>query len=270
LAAAGASDGQLTALARLTPSDTRRTLTSRARPQRACDPGVESSVVCISRELLQVFEGSVRCIFWLLLLASFLAAAGPSSAQPAEPTDASLRLYAVHVGDLYGVYLGNGGIITAAHVVSSNPHVRVAGLDLPARVVKFSPFEEIDLAFLAIDDQRLPVSLRLRRMPLCQGQPSVGSAVIVAIPEGTARSQILSPNALPPNARARFSTVISHVNTTGNSGSGVFDARTKCLLGIMSRKIIQSSPSGENSMDIAKYFVPAVTIRGFIPPEYRF
>jgi hypothetical protein len=31
--------------------------------------------------------------------------------------------------------------------------------------------------------------------------------------------------------------VISDVATTGNSGSGVFDAGQKCLLGIMSRKI---------------------------------
>jgi hypothetical protein len=31
--------------------------------------------------------------------------------------------------------------------------------------------------------------------------------------------------------------VISDVATTGNSGSGVFDAGSKCLLGIVSRKL---------------------------------
>ena len=41
----------------------------------------------------------------------------------------------------------------------------------------------------------------------------------------------------PLNVQKRFSTVISDVATTGNSGSGVFDAGQKCLLGIMSRKI---------------------------------
>jgi hypothetical protein len=51
--------------------------------------------------------------------------------------------------------------------------------------------------------------------------------------------------------------VISDAATTGNSGSGVFDAGQKCLLGIMSRKIFtrESEPK-----DIAKYFVPASTL----------
>ena len=188
----------------------------------------------------------------------------------AQPTDAALRVYAVHIGGLYGVYLGSGLIITAAHVVNSDPHVHIAGLDLTAKVIKVSPFDQLDLALLSVDDDKLPVSLRLRRMPLCQAKPIVGAPVIVAIPEGTARSQILSPSVLPPNVRARFSTVISHVKTTGNSGSGVFDAEKKCLLGIMSRKIQQHSPSGESSMDIAKYFVPSWIIKDFIPEEYRF
>jgi hypothetical protein len=203
-------------------------------------------------------------------LAQSPANLAPSNPVLTQPTDAALRVYAVHVGDLYGVYLGNGLIITAAHVVNSDPHVRIAGLDLTAKVIKVSPFDQLDLALLSVDDDKLPVSLRLRRMPLCEAKPIVGSPVIVAIPEGTARSQILSPSALPPNVRARFSTTISHVKTTGNSGSGVFDAEKKCLLGIMSRKIQQHSPSGESSMDIAKYFVPSWVIREFIPSEYRF
>jgi hypothetical protein len=75
-----------------------------------------------------------------------------------------------------------------------------------------------------------------RRMPLCENNPWPGEPIIVAIPEGTARSHIMLPALLPPNIRERFSTVISDVATTGNSGSGVFDAGQKCLLDIMSRK----------------------------------
>jgi hypothetical protein len=58
-----------------------------------------------------------------------------------------------------------------------------------------------------------------------------------------------------------------------NSGSGVFDAGNKCLLGIMSRKICVK-PKGKDAegeeKDIAKYFEPASKIRAFIPTEYRF
>jgi hypothetical protein len=81
------------------------------------------------------------------------------------------------------------------------------------------------------------------------------------------------PSLLPAQFQKRFSTVIRDVATTGNSGSGVFDAGQKCLLGIMSRKISVRPTSADNESeqkDIAKYFVPASTIRAFIPTEYRF
>jgi hypothetical protein len=58
--------------------------------------------------------------------------------------------------------------------------------------------------------------------------------------------------------------VISDVATTGNSGPRVFDAGRKYLLAIMSRKF-QGCPYGARPesevKDIAKYFVPALTIR---------
>jgi hypothetical protein len=113
----------------------------------------------------------------------------------------------------------------------------------------------------------------MRRMPLCENKPWPGEPVIVAIPKGTARSHIMLPTLLPANVRERFSTVIRDVATTGNSGSGVFDAGQKCLLGIMSRKITVRPTSADKESeqkDIAKYFVPASTIRAFIPAEYRF
>ena len=178
---------------------------------------------------------------------------------------------------LHGVYLGKGLVITAAHVVGSaartKPSVRIAGMDLPANAIREGNFERVDLTLLSIDEQKLPIYLQMRRMPLCEKNPWPGEPVIVAIPEGTARSHVMSPQLLPFNIRRKFSTVISDVATTGNSGSGVFDAGNKCLLGIMSRKIFVK-PKGKDAegqeKDIAKYFVPASTIRTFIPTEYRF
>jgi hypothetical protein len=231
-----------------------------------------------------------------LLAAALLVLLGSAYAQ--DPADESLRLYAVEFvypqswirnilvraqalfvqnprGEMrgYGVYLGQGLILTAAHVVGSGgPTVRIANLELPAKPVKVGSFEQVDLALLTVDQAKLPVSLQLRRMPLCQTPPRVDEDVIVAIPEGIAHSTIMSPQLLPLNFRARFSTVIKDVATTGNSGSGVFDAYRGCLLGIMSRKILDRE-SGFLGMtkekDIAKYFVPAVTIANFIPGEYR-
>jgi hypothetical protein len=73
--------------------------------------------------------------------------------------------------------------------------------------------------------------------------------------------------------RERFSTVIRDVATTFNSGSCVFDAGEKCLLGIISRKIYvpaNAPGAGREDRDIAKHFVAAPLIRAFIPTGYRF
>jgi hypothetical protein len=222
----------------------------------------------------------MRFAIGFCLAAAALALLGAAAADPA---DDSLRIYAVNIiqdppqpWTGYGIYLGKGLVITAAHVVGgashTKPSVRIAGMDLPASAVKEGSFERVDLTLLSIDEQKLPVYLRMRRMPLCDRPAWVGEPVIVAVPEGTARSRIMSPQFLPLAYQRRFPTVISDVASTGNSGSGVFDAGRKCLLGIMSRKIQarpNNDPEGELK-DLAKYFLPASTIAAFIPTEYRF
>jgi hypothetical protein len=173
--------------------------------------------------------------------------------------------------------LGKGLFLTAAHVVGSaahtKPRVHIAGMELPATAIREGNVERVDLTLLSVDEQKLPIYLQMRRMPLCDNKPWPGEPVIVAIPEGTARSHIMLPSLLPAQYQKRFPTVIRDVATTGNSGSGVFDAGQKCLLGIISLKIYQTpsseAPESEHK-DIAKYFVPASTIRAFIPAEYRF
>jgi S1-C subfamily serine protease len=196
-----------------------------------------------------------------------------------DPADDSLRLYAVNIVQDppqswtgYGIYLGKGLVLTAAHVVGSaartKPSVRIAGLELPAKAIKEGTFDRVDLTLLAIDEEQLPVYLRLRRLSLCEGRIWPGQPVIVTVPEGTARSHIMSPKLLPLDVQARFPTVISDVATTGNSGSGVFDAGQKCLLGIMSRKIFVRQADAEQR-DIAKYFVPSSMIAAFLPRNYR-
>jgi hypothetical protein len=223
----------------------------------------------------------LRFTIGLILATAGLASLGFAQAQS---TDDSLRIYAVDIlhnppqpWTGYGVYLGRGLVITAAHVVGfasqTNPGVRIAGMDLPAKAIKEGSLEHVDLTLLSIDEKKLPIYLQMRRMPLCEKPSWPGEPVIVAVPESTARSRIMSPQLLPLSMRTKFPTVIRDVATTGNSGSGVFDAGTKCLLGIMSRKIsvrLSNSDAESEQKDIAKYFVPASTIRAFIPTEYRF
>ncbi len=199
----------------------------------------------------------------------------PSYGRAAGPDD-SLLAYAVGVNGAAGIYLGKGLVLSVAHVIGggilNKPKVIIAGQTLIATVVKESPFEQLDLALLEIDEATLPISLRLRRVPLCQGQPWPGEEVVSLSAQGPVRSRVLSPKALPPGVK-KFSTVIRDVATTGNSGSGVFDAQRKCLLGIMSRKIsqvrVQKDTGNKTTEDLAKYFVPASIIAEFMPARLR-
>jgi S1-C subfamily serine protease len=221
------------------------------------------------------------------LCRGLVAAALLTGTLHAQDADESLRPFAVHVDRTpkqpwtgYGIYLGNGLVITAAHVVGhaffSNPRVEISGQEYPAKVVKEGSFNDVDLTLVSVDEGELPVSLRLRHMILCQNSPFPEEAVAVVTPEAIVRSRVMSPSLLPRDISAKFDTVISDVANTGNSGSGVFDANKKCLLGIMSRKIQSIQIQQENGQavseyhDIAKYFVPASTIAEFMPPEMHF
>jgi hypothetical protein len=210
-------------------------------------------------------------------------------AYPQDDADQSLRLYGVHIhvtkppteswtGN--GVYLGSGLVITAAHLIGAEPwfkiQVEIGGQALPANVLKRGQFHDVDLTLLSVDEAQLPVSLRLRRLTLCQQPAWPGEDVVVAVPEEVARSHIILPALLPRDLAPKYRTAISDVATTGNSGSGVFDANRKCLLGIISAKIQEfrtrqvNGHAERESHDVAKYFVPAGTIAEFIPPENHF
>jgi Trypsin-like peptidase domain len=201
--------------------------------------------------------------------------------------DDALRVYAVNVTHTapfkkpfvgYGIYLGHGAIITAAHVVGhwpffTNTRVLIAGQDLPAKVIKEGTVAVIDLALLSVDETRLPISLRLRRNPLCEGPIRVGTNVAVVIPQEATRSRVVSPQLISPKLRARFNTLI---NEAENSGSGVFDVEKRCLLGIISRKVMKlgyKEVKGRmviQPMGYAGYFVAAARIARFIPPDFHF
>lgn len=155
------------------------------------------------------------------------------------------------------------------------PRIRVVGQDqdLPAKLIKRGSFEGVDLALLTVDEAVLPVSLRLRRNPLCKDPPKIGMEVINVTPEATTRSRTISPLYIAPQVRDKFVTL---TETAEKSGSGVFDAQRKCLLGIVSAKVTKLNFHSENGRlvatdaGVAGYFVPASKIVAFMPSELHF
>jgi hypothetical protein len=205
----------------------------------------------------------------------------------AQVPDDALKIYAVNVVKTppfqkpftgYGIYLGQGLIITAAHVVGhwplfTRPRVLIAGQNLPATLVKQGSFDDTDLALLSVDQDRLPVALRLRRNPLCKQPPPIGLQVIDVNPDTTSRAQTISAKAIAPALRNRFGTLIS---SEQGSGSGLFDAERRCLVGIMSGKVQKYAAQMKDGHIIfrtngfAGYYVPAATIASFLPANVHF
>jgi hypothetical protein len=223
--------------------------------------------------------------FWLgLIIVTMISIPTPLHAQV---DDEALRTYAVNVVKTapfkkpftgYGVYLGQGLILTAAHVVGrwsffTRPRVLVAGQDLPVTIIKQGSLETTDLALLSVDADRLPVSLRLRRNPICKLPAAVGSEVVDVEPQATTRSHITSPFLILPSLQQRFDSLI---DSPKDSGSAIFDPERKCLLGIVSAKVEKYAygmwkgrfvwaPNG-----YAGYFVSAAKITDFIPQDIRY
>jgi S1-C subfamily serine protease len=180
----------------------------------------------------------------------------------------------------FAVYLGDGKILTAEHVIGEPPnpppYAEIAGRTLPTAVVRRGRFADVDLAELSVDINSLPASIRaLPPLPICPADPVVGIPVLVIIPNQIAISHIVSSEVLPPwlfspSLIAQFPTLIGDVNTTGNSGSGVFDPALGCLLGIMSRKITLTHTDFVDGVPVkhvqplAKYFVGPMVIRHFL------
>ena len=102
----------------------------------------------------------MRLAAWFSFI-TFAAVCGPLHAQSPDGfliPDDSLRIYAVNVVHNrplkefftgYGIYLGQGTVITAAHVMGRwpsfilNPRVLTAGEELSAKIIKEGSFETI-------------------------------------------------------------------------------------------------------------------------------
>jgi hypothetical protein len=160
-----------------------------------------------------------------------------------------------------GIYLGTGFAITAAHVTGQHSGwVRVDGQYVPASLIKFG-YPAVDLALFRLPDAKLPSELQDVTVQLCTEQPAPGTpAVLVTGPERITYTSLADPAMLNPESRAKLGTMITDVETSGRSGSGVFQADKKCLLGILSALVTNTA----TQKAIGSFYISADTIRAFL------
>ena len=212
-----------------------------------------------------------------------------SLAGPARPqdTDDWLKVYGVHVDRTpkqswtgLGIYLGQGIVLTPAHVSGLAlwrwPRVNIAGKIYPTRALKDGHFHRMDLTLLSVDVNELPVSLGLRRLPLCPGPSWPNEQVVIVTQENAVRSFVIPPARLPSDLQSEYRTAVRSVPESGGSGSAVIDANKKCLVGMITRTIDGTEISEEDGravgqpVTVAKYFIPASEIASFLPAGLRY
>lgn len=216
------------------------------------------------------------------ITALIIAAAIFAVSAKAQSLDNALQIYAVFVLKTepfgkdftgYGVYLGKGYVITAAHVVGhyryfTDPRVRIGTKTFPATVVKEGSFSTVDLALLSIDTADVPIALQLRRNPLCREPPHVGMQAIDVLPDKILQAHVINPLSIAQELQRRYQTLI---DSPKESGSGLYDAERKCLMGIMSAKMpklvfqLKAGSLVATQKGFAGYFVPARQIADFLP-----
>jgi hypothetical protein len=172
------------------------------------------------------------------------------------------------------IHLGNGRFLTAAHLVDGlvtrmrhcagtpiQPSIRYAGRNLPVRLLRLGDgYLEPGVGPLYRGGRDLALLQAATALPgpaaqPCAGGPARGQAVIVSSPR---RAQETRAGALVRESRAADGAYadlpVSLVE--GESGSGVFDAGSLCLLGVVSHR-------PDETPDRTR-IVPAATIRAFL------
>jgi S1-C subfamily serine protease len=205
----------------------------------------------------------------LALLCALVAAAAPALA---EPPDAALVGALgvqiekpagdhVHFSQGSGVYLGDGLVLTAAHVVKVDPanpvsSVILDGWKTEARLVATG--DGLDLALLKIDPGDLSRQRReMKRIETCPADTAANQSVVVAALGTVTLSKTVGFPINAPALKGDWTNILATGYGHGASGGGLFDAAKGCLAGIV---VIEATAPGVALTE----FVPAPQIAGFL------
>ena len=169
-----------------------------------------------------------------------------------------------------GISLGNGIILTAAHVVSvdpDNPNVKVLmdGVLVPGRVIRIDPAEIRDLALVQVAPEQLTEPKRTQApLSICAENPGLLKPVWVAAQGQVTRSLTVNT---PITAKGQNTNGWTNLLATGYdhgaSGGGVFVMGQNCLSGIVYLQMKGPDRVNGGFLNLTA-FVPAAEISDFL------
>ncbi len=183
----------------------------------------------------------------LLLSAAVFCLCAPASAWAADAPswgEVGVRVEkpagdGVHYSQGSGVYLGDGLVLTAAHVVNWDPvHPQVTilidGVRTEAEVVFDSVSKDTDLAILEVRHDELTAPRRNQsHISLCSTNTPPDHPVVVAALGNVTNATTIPAPVSSMGAAGHWTNILSSDYPPGNSGGGVFDPVERCLWGIV-------------------------------------
>lgn len=226
----------------------------------------------------QSYRRSSGTARWLAILVA-LTLPITASAQP-HPADVGLQVEKpAGDGKLFsqgsGVLVGDGMVLTAAHVIAVNPQdpkvtVFLDNQRVPGIVAFSGQTDHVDLALIRVDPMALPPARRgLEAMSVCSKNPGPAQHFVVAamgkISEETTLLRADPPK--DPSDHGAYSTMLAAGHPKGASGGGVFDPQQGCLAGILVADGVFNTniPGVPHEVTI---FLPASDITAFLT-KYR-
>jgi hypothetical protein len=176
----------------------------------------------------------------------------------------------IHYSQGSGVFLGDGLVLTAAHVVTLDPGnpaviVLVDGIRVAGKLIFDEQAKGLDLALIKLPPEALGEQRRHQaKLPVCAANPTPNQPVDVAEQGQVSRSATVN-TAISSKARTTdgWTDLLNTGYHHGSSGGGVFDIRQGCLWGIVSLEMSGPSTTDGHFLDLTA-FVPALDISHFL------
>ncbi len=159
-----------------------------------------------------------------------------------------------------GVWLGNGEVLTAFHLFYQPPRILkesdkvtvvFRGHSVPARVVFHGDLEDYDLALVKIEREQTPPELAALDVPhVCNDVEQIGAPLYITAFDSV-YSTSASPDGMLMHKGKTWSMSTTAIFSHGVSGSPVFDRRTSCLAGIVSRMKFSPHGNGADANQVA-------------------
>ena len=178
-----------------------------------------------------------------------------------------------HYSQGSGVFLANGLVLTAAHVVKfapENPKVTVIidGWRIEGALVLDGQSENLDLALIKIPIKALSPARRNRKpVSVCLQNPGPSQKVVVAA-LGKVSDAVTVPTPITSDGQTgNWTNLLSTGYHQGSSGGGVFNIAQNCLWGILNLELSGPSLTDGHIIDLSA-FVPASRITPFLNKYY--